>query len=215
MSTSDHCGSLIYGLYRQGMKCSSCDMNIHYRCQSNVAQLCGLSYLEPRGRILLKVEMTKNATGSYSLLINIRKAVNLMPCNFTGTADAYVSVKLIPQSRGKRCVKRKSKVQRSTCNPEWNEAIELPLTGHDKMKRLLVSVRDWDLTPGHNLLGCLSFAVTDVTKKSIEGWFKLLRHDEGQFYCEPAPTDTEDATEYLRKSLQLSCHSSTSSLHSC
>lgn len=190
-------------------------MNVHHRCQSYVPQLCGLNYLERRGRILLKAEVKKSATGSYSLSLNIKKAMNLMPCNLTGTADAYVSVKLIPATKGRRVTKKKSKVVRSTRNPEWNETIEIPLTGQDKLKRVLVSVRDWDFTPGHNLIGCLSFAIADVSRKPIEGWFKLLDLDEGQFYSVPAPSVTEDVTEYMKKSLQFSCHSSTSSLHSC
>uniref|UniRef100_A0A1B0CSN3 Phorbol-ester/DAG-type domain-containing protein n=1 Tax=Lutzomyia longipalpis TaxID=7200 RepID=A0A1B0CSN3_LUTLO len=37
----DHCGSLIYGLMKQGMQCNGCKMNIHKRCQKNVGHDCG------------------------------------------------------------------------------------------------------------------------------------------------------------------------------
>ncbi|CAL1536968.1 unnamed protein product [Lymnaea stagnalis] len=37
----DHCGSLLYGLVRQGLQCDVCKMNIHKRCQKNVANNCG------------------------------------------------------------------------------------------------------------------------------------------------------------------------------
>ncbi|XP_043506217.1 protein kinase C isoform X1 [Polistes fuscatus] len=37
----DHCGSLLYGLYRQGLQCEACNINIHKRCQKNVANNCG------------------------------------------------------------------------------------------------------------------------------------------------------------------------------
>lgn len=37
----DHCGSLLYGLLRQGLQCDVCKMNIHKRCQKNVANNCG------------------------------------------------------------------------------------------------------------------------------------------------------------------------------
>ena len=68
----DHCGSLLYGLYRQGLQCegklanqiikyilnflyyelflsfnhlfiAACDFNVHKRCKANVANNCGIN----------------------------------------------------------------------------------------------------------------------------------------------------------------------------
>lgn len=39
----DHCGSLLYGLYRQGLQCEVCSLNVHKRCQKNVANNCGIN----------------------------------------------------------------------------------------------------------------------------------------------------------------------------
>ncbi|CAJ0572176.1 unnamed protein product, partial [Mesorhabditis spiculigera] len=38
----DHCGSLLYGLVRQGMQCNSCHSNVHKRCHENAAHNCGM-----------------------------------------------------------------------------------------------------------------------------------------------------------------------------
>eukprot|EP00041_Stephanoeca_diplocostata_P015636 m.299192 g.299192 ORF g.299192 m.299192 type:complete len:560 (+) comp20105_c0_seq1:186-1865(+) len=38
----DHCGSLLWGLYAQGLQCKSCKMNTHRRCCAHVGNLCGL-----------------------------------------------------------------------------------------------------------------------------------------------------------------------------
>ena len=42
----DHCGSLLYGHWKQGMQCSECQMNIHKRCFGNIANNCGINTKE-------------------------------------------------------------------------------------------------------------------------------------------------------------------------
>ncbi|XP_069569067.1 protein kinase C delta type-like [Brachyistius frenatus] len=39
----DHCGSLLWGLFRQGLKCEDCGMNVHSSCQNKVGNLCGIN----------------------------------------------------------------------------------------------------------------------------------------------------------------------------
>ncbi|KAI1701372.1 phorbol esters/diacylglycerol binding domain (C1 domain) domain-containing protein [Ditylenchus destructor] len=39
----DHCGSMLYGLINQGLQCSVCKLNVHKRCQRNVANNCGIN----------------------------------------------------------------------------------------------------------------------------------------------------------------------------
>ncbi|EGD72478.1 AGC/PKC/ETA protein kinase [Salpingoeca rosetta] len=38
----DHCGSLLWGLYHQGLQCGSCKTNVHRRCAEHCPNLCGL-----------------------------------------------------------------------------------------------------------------------------------------------------------------------------
>uniref|UniRef100_H0VF32 protein kinase C n=1 Tax=Cavia porcellus TaxID=10141 RepID=H0VF32_CAVPO len=42
----DHCGSLLWGIMRQGLQCTICRMNVHIRCQANVAPNCGVNAVE-------------------------------------------------------------------------------------------------------------------------------------------------------------------------
>ncbi|KAL7028727.1 hypothetical protein ACKWTF_005978 [Chironomus riparius] len=39
----DHCGSLLYGFFRQGLKCEDCDVNCHKKCEKLAANLCGVN----------------------------------------------------------------------------------------------------------------------------------------------------------------------------
>ncbi|KAA0707789.1 Protein kinase C delta type [Triplophysa tibetana] len=39
----DHCGSLLWGMVKQGLKCEECSMNVHHKCQTKIANLCGIN----------------------------------------------------------------------------------------------------------------------------------------------------------------------------
>ena len=38
----EHCGSLLWGIYNQGMQCRSCSMDVHRRCLKRVSNFCGV-----------------------------------------------------------------------------------------------------------------------------------------------------------------------------
>lgn len=57
----DHCGSLLYGIFRQGLKCEVCSMNIHRRCQENVANNCGIN-TKQLAEILSEMGITMDKT---------------------------------------------------------------------------------------------------------------------------------------------------------
>uniref|UniRef100_A0A158R636 Protein kinase C n=1 Tax=Syphacia muris TaxID=451379 RepID=A0A158R636_9BILA len=39
----DHCGSLLYGLFRQGLKCEACGVACHHKCGQHMPNLCGVN----------------------------------------------------------------------------------------------------------------------------------------------------------------------------
>ncbi|XP_057296654.1 protein kinase C delta type-like [Hydractinia symbiolongicarpus] len=41
----DHCGSMLYGLFRQGLKCETCNTNCHHKCKEKMPNLCGINQM--------------------------------------------------------------------------------------------------------------------------------------------------------------------------
>ncbi|ELW65003.1 Protein kinase C theta type [Tupaia chinensis] len=56
----EHCGTLLWGLARQGLKCDACGMNVHHRCQTKVANLCGINQ-KLMAEALAMIESTQQA----------------------------------------------------------------------------------------------------------------------------------------------------------
>lgn len=72
----DHCGSLIYGIYKQGLMCihDHCGIGIHYKCEKNVPNNCGVDQKQLAEKLLaigktsdrINYETTRAKSGSSS-----------------------------------------------------------------------------------------------------------------------------------------------------
>jgi len=194
----DQCGSLLYGVIRQGLQCGSCHLNVHKRCEGNVPRFCGQDHTERRGRIQLSLSYTEVTPALASVVITVHECKNLPPMDPNGLADPYVKIKLFPEE-DKTDTKKKTATKDCTLDPVFNEQFKYEIVLGKKQHRLNFEVWDYDKLSRNDFIGSLSFNVDEIKTApggKISGWFKLLDKKKGdQLNVPVAPAwNEEDGT---------------------
>ncbi|CAH8634833.1 unnamed protein product [Heterobilharzia americana] len=159
-----------------------CSTDLFNKVRDKRSRLCGVDHTERRGRIYLKITWQES-----TFVVEVKEGRNLIPMDPNGLADPYVKIKFGPSDEFGR--KFKTKTVKSNLNPVWDETFTIDLHPEDESKRLNFEVWDWDRASRDDFMGALSFGVTELIKKPVDCWFKLLSQEEGEYYSIPCTTD--------------------------
>ncbi|XP_038864193.1 protein kinase C delta type-like [Salvelinus namaycush] len=86
----DHCGSMLWGMVKQGLKCEDCGMNSHHKCEKKVGNLCGINQkllAEALNQVSQKSTRRSESNNSESTDIGIYQDFNKSPG--VGPSEGY------------------------------------------------------------------------------------------------------------------------------
>uniref|UniRef100_A0A8C8FA33 Protein kinase C n=1 Tax=Oncorhynchus tshawytscha TaxID=74940 RepID=A0A8C8FA33_ONCTS len=92
----DHCGSMLWGMVKQGLKCEDCGMNSHHKCEKKVGNLCGINQkllAEALNQVSQKSTRRSESNNSETTDIGIYQDFNKSPG--ADTSGLYVCMHLL------------------------------------------------------------------------------------------------------------------------
>uniref|UniRef100_A0A8C6PFD1 protein kinase C n=1 Tax=Nothobranchius furzeri TaxID=105023 RepID=A0A8C6PFD1_NOTFU len=185
-----HCTDFIWGIGKQGFQCQVCSFVVHKRCHEFVTFTCPGSVTAPRpddlkSRHAFKVHTYSSPTfcdHCGSLLYGLIHQG--MRCSEKKSSLLWDRVhSLVPSF----CFDQTESNRNGVLLTHWFVgSVCSSVRGSQWDRRLSVEVWDWDRTSRNDFMGALSFGVSEIFRRPISGWFKLLAQDEGEYYNIPA-----------------------------
>ena len=190
----DHCGQMLYGLYKQGYQCQAkvCGMNVHSYCREHVANLCGTTSNEKYGQLMLNILCHVESEKKGSIYVDVKSGKNLMAADPDGFSDPYCKLKL-QDSKGKTVVKHQTKIHKKTLNPTFDESFEISFDP-SMDGRLQLWMMDWDNSLQSDNIGGMSFTVEELKTftKGEDVWFALFNPAAATFMNQRSVSEADE-----------------------
>ncbi|XP_055945968.1 BAI1-associated protein 3-like isoform X1 [Argiope bruennichi] len=119
---------------------------------------------------VLTIKASYNSAAE-SLTIDILNARELLPLDPTGFSDPFVIIELVPRHFFPNCVKQKTKVQKKTLFPLFDEAFEFSIPAdllHREGAGLCFSVMDHDMVTKNDFEGEAFLPLCNIPESSSE-----------------------------------------------
>ncbi|XP_043232966.1 uncharacterized protein LOC122387136, partial [Amphibalanus amphitrite] len=136
-------------------------------------QLKTRDLFQPRGHLKLRIYENCGL-----LTVHVMRARKLRSRS-AELCNVYVKVSLVPDSSERSFCR--TRLVKQTNAPSFDERFSFDFLPEDHSKRLLVSVWHRHVRRGRSeLLGCMSFGVSNIMTTEISGWFRLLAESIGR-----------------------------------
>ncbi|GAB6021925.1 hypothetical protein CHUAL_006088 [Chamberlinius hualienensis] len=123
------------------------------------------------------IQFTISYDPQLSLLhIDVIQARDLVPRDFSGTADPYIKVRLLPECKNYR----QSRILKKTLNPQFDEEFAFEVATHELSQRTLeLLVYDFDQYSRHQCMGSLQLSLEHIDlSEKVSLWKGIHPCDE-------------------------------------
>jgi len=195
-----HCGFLLYGFWHQGLHCSECLLNFHWKCFAFAPDYCAVfSFTEPIGRVLFHFRVRHLTLDRILLTCVLQRHILTCKSETPRHLKEKLKLKQFFYPGARLVVNHLGYDSQIVHSDKAHTELYIPIDGAEleplHHRRLVLQLIQDD-----DILGAVSFNVRDLIKSpgKASGWYRLLPADVGCERNERMPAPGQSWTSILR-----------------